>query len=109
MRITKKWLKEVKIRLTTAIVEWSKLSPEDLRRAVKNLYSDMPIHVTGCPNCGATDSSRPSLPSMVSKVYTCECSPAERQAAEADRRPAECLRIILMDEIERKIPSSMVD
>lgn len=100
MRITKKWLRERKVRFQEYVKSLMRLNHYQLKVMVKNTIPNALIHVHGCPNCGAEfDIGH----------YDCKCTPAERAMAAADQSERECIKVLLLNFIEEQIPSHLVD
>lgn len=101
MRITKSWLRERKIRMQEFAKSILKLDHRQLKIAVKNTIPNAVIHIDGCSNCGTSTDDFGS--------FTCKCTPSERAMANSDQSVSECLKVLLLDEIERQFPSHVVD
>ena len=94
MRITKKWLKETKVKLQRRLVELCRMDNRQLAVELKRTFPEASIHPTGCPNCGGTN---------------CKCSAAEKARAAADLRPQETIRQAMGWAIEVAMSSHICD
>lgn len=105
MRITKKQLREAKMRITACLANLAMYDHEKLKLLVKVGNPNISgFHPAGhCPNCGCPNDPADR------KGPECKCHGAERLMAMSDCTIGQCIRILLLEEIEKQIPSAMVD